>query len=139
LKIAKMAKAKAAKKQPLPSSNNQYSDDFLEWLNIGENNHSVYKGVTKAGDEVYSGITMQDIAKRLYQHNLPRKKAGVIIEGKNFTRLNVKYQNLTHNQARAIEQVMIEQSRGLNINMSIGSKNQFYKEAVRWARNFMGG
>ena len=138
MKIAKVAKAKAAKKQPLPSSNNQYSEDFLEWLNKGESDHVVYEGI-RSQEAVYSGITKQDLAKRLSQHNRPIKKAGVEVEGKNFQRLEPVYTSLTKNQARSIEQVMIEKSKGLNIRASIGSDTQFYKEAVRWARNFIGG
>lgn len=58
----------------------------------------VYYGIQN-GEEVYTGITKQDLAKRLYQHNY---------SGKNLDELVEQVGGLTRNQARTVEQYWIE-------------------------------
>lgn len=53
----------------------------------------------KDGEAKYTGITRQSKEARLNQHNNA---------GKGFDDLNIQYDGLTRNQARAIEQYFIE-------------------------------
>ena len=77
---------------------------------------------------VYTGITKQTLNARLTQH--PR-------QGKEFVDLLPQHENLTRNQARALEQYYIENgpNRQNKIN-SISSNNRFYDEAKQWASNY---
>ena len=104
---------------------------FTEWLNKGENNYSVYKGIRKS-DEVYTGITKQPISKRLAQHNRA---------GKNFNRLETINSNLTRNQARAIEtyKILTDGTSAENIILSISRKHRYFNQAMDWAKIFLGG
>ena len=104
--------------------------NFCCWLNKGDVNNSVYKGISQTDDEVYTGITKQNLSKRLSQHN----KAG-----KKFSKLKQVYDSLTRNQARAIETYMFNQNQGINIIRSVGSNNPFYNQAMKWAAGFIGG
>nr|MBP9985137.1 hypothetical protein [Prevotella sp.] len=105
------------------------SDDTLNWLNKGDANTSVYYGV-KNGEEVYTGITKQELAKRLYQHNY---------NGKDFETLVEQVSGLTKNQARAIEQYLIENgpANALNKANSISPNSKYYKEALQWAEDYI--
>jgi predicted GIY-YIG superfamily endonuclease len=95
------------------------SEDTLKWLCKGEANNRVYYGI-KDGEAVYTGITKQEIKKRLYQHNYGEN-------GKGFETLLPQQSNLTRNQARAIEQYLIENgpANALNKANSI-SPNSVY-------------
>ncbi len=80
-------------------------------------------------DEVgeYTGITRQTNEARLNQH---RRK------GKDFDRLDTQYENLTRNQARAIEQYFIENGPNeMNNISSISKDNKYYDDAKEWANN----
>ncbi len=105
------------------------SDDTLKWLNKGGANTSVYYGV-KNGEEVYTGITKQELAKRLYQHNY---------NGKGFETLVEQVSGLTKNQARAIEQYLIENgpANALNKANSISPNSKYYTEALQWAEDYI--
>ena len=106
------------------------SDETLEWLNKGDPENTVYYGMQNEKG-VYTGITKQDLNKRLYQHNY---------NGKNFDSLSEQYVGLTRNQARAIEQYFIENgtANALNKANSISPKSKYYSEALKWAKNFIG-
>ena len=86
----------------------------------------------KDGEAVYTGITKQDIAKRLYQHNYGPK-------GKGLDYLESQMEGLTRNQARAIEQYLIENgpANALNKANSISPNSQYYKESLEWAQNYI--
>jgi len=86
----------------------------------------------KNGEEVYTGITKQELAKRLYQHN-----SGV--NGKGLDTLNEIVNGLTRNQARSIEQYLIENgsANALNKINSISPNHRFYDDAMRWAEEFI--
>ena len=87
---------------------------FDEWLNKGNADNKVYFGVDKNGNANYTGITKQAKDARLAQHNR---------NGKDFFDLEIQYDNLTRNQARAIEQYFIENGPNeLNKINSIGGK-----------------
>ena len=102
---------------------------FDEWLNKGNADNKVYFGI-KGGEAKYTGITKQSLDARLTQHN--RK-------GKGFSRLDVQYDNLTRNQARAIEQYFIENGPNeLNKINSIGQDNKYYQDALNWAKQYLG-
>ena len=102
---------------------------FEKWLNRGEKNNKVYTGI-RGGEAVYTGITKQTLMARLYQHNH--------IGGKNFSRLEEMYGGLTRNQARALEQYGIENGpSGDNKIFSIGKKNKYYKQAMKWAEEYI--
>ncbi|WP_273228340.1 hypothetical protein, partial [Geosporobacter ferrireducens] len=105
------------------------SDDALKWLNKGDADNIVYHGI-KNGEEVYTGITKQELAKRLYQHNY---------SGKNLDDLVEQISGLTRNQARAVEQYLIENStaNALNKINSISPSHKYYDEAMRWAEEFI--
>lgn len=109
------------------------SDETLKWLNKGDADNVVYYGV-KDGEAVYTGITKQDLAKRLYQHNYGPK-------GKGLDYLEEKVSGLTRNQARAIEQYLIENgpANAMNQINSISPNSPYYKEALIWAKNFLNG
>jgi cation transport regulator ChaC len=102
-------------------------------LNKGDADNVVYYGV-KDGEAVYTGITKQDLAKRLYQHNYGPK-------GKGLDYLEEKVSGLTRNQARAIEQYLIENgpANAMNQINSISPNSPYYNEALIWAKNFLNG
>ena len=106
---------------------------FNNWLNKGSSNNSVYYGIYgKERDAVYTGITKQDLESRLSQHNR---------QGKNFVKLNEQYSDLTRNQARAVEQYLIENGHANQLNKinSISPKNKMYDEAMKWAEKYLNG
>ncbi|WBW98142.1 S8 family serine peptidase [Oceanirhabdus sp. W0125-5] len=112
------------------ASNLDLSDDVLKWLNKGDVDNVVYFGM-KDGEAVYTGITKQTLAKRLYQHNYGPK-------GKGLDYLETQLSNLTRNQARALEQYLIEHGpAALNKANSISPKSKYYKEALKWAENYI--
>ena len=58
--------------------------------------------------------------------------------GKEFTDLEVQYSGLTRNQARAIEQYLIENGPNeKNIINSISPKSKYYNEAMEWAEKYI--
>lgn len=88
----------------------------------------MYFGIKK-GKAVYTGITKQTLKARLSQRN-----------AKGFQTLRLIYDNLTRNQARAIEQYYIENGPNeLNKINSISPKNKFYEDALNWAEEYLGG
>lgn len=101
----------------------------MDWLNAGTANNSVYQGVV-AGKPVYTGITKQGLAARLYQHNYADK---------GLDRLQELFSGLTRNQARAIEQYFIENGPGNAINQinSISPTSPHYDNAMKWAADFI--
>jgi len=106
---------------------------FNNWLNKGSSDNSVYYGIDdNTGDAVYTGITKQDLESRLYQHNR---------QGKNFEKLSEQYIDLTRNQARAVEQYLIENGHANKLNKinSISPKNKMYDEAMKWAEKYYNG
>ena len=42
-------------------SGNLTDDAFNNWLNEGEANNTVYKGISQSGEEVYTGIMKQNL------------------------------------------------------------------------------
>ena len=70
------------------------------------------------------------MAKRLYQHNY---------KGKAFENLEVQVSNLTRNQARAIEQYLIENGPANKLNKvnSISPKSMHYHDAMKWANRYI--
>jgi len=106
-------------------------NDFEKWLSKGASDNKVYHGVDAAGNSRYTGITKQSKAARLAQHQK---------NGKPFVDLEIQYDGLTRNQARAIEQYFIENGPNeLNKINSISTKNKNYSQAMEWAKNFIGG
>ena len=108
-----------------------YDSEFLNWLNQGEANNVVYKGVSDGGNNVYTGITKQKLSVRLCQHNRV---------GKNFIRLDTIYTDLTRNQARSIETYLIINDGASNMNkiLSISRNSKFFSQAMSWASNLIG-
>ncbi len=106
----------------------KYSDeatDFAKWLNKGPGNVGVYNGLNKAGDDVYVGIT----------NNIIRRQG----QWGNTFRIKEMTGGLTRNQAKAIEQVIIEQNpHYLNIINSISPSNPNYQQAIDWANYYLG-
>ena len=106
---------------------------FNNWLNIGSSNNSVYYGIdANTGDAVYTGITKQGLNSRRSQHNR---------QGKNFEELSEQYSDLTRNQARAVEQYLIENGHANQLNKinSISPKNKMYNDAMKWAEKYLNG
>ena len=106
---------------------------FNNWLDKGSSNNSVYYGIdANTEGAVYTGITKQDLESRLYQHNR---------QGKNFSRLDERYSGLTRNQARAVEQYLIENGHANQLNKinSISPKNKMYDGAMKWAEKYLNG
>ena len=102
---------------------------FEKWLNKGKANNTVYFGLENE-EKTYVGITRQKLSRRRYQHNH--------FGGKNFDRLDPQYENLTRNQARALEQYHIKNgpNKRNKIN-SIGIKNKYHDAAEEWAANYI--
>lgn len=109
------------------------TDETLKWLDEGSADNTVYYGL-KDGEAVYTGITKQDLGKRLSQHNYG-------LNGKSLNYLEAQYSSLTRNQARAIEQYLIENgpANAMNRIASIGSSNPHYSGALLWAERFIKG
>lgn len=108
---------------------NMFSDNFLGWLNRGENNNVVYFGI-KNGKAVYTGITKQVVSARLAQHNQ---------KGKGFSSLEVQHSELTRNQARSVEQYYIDHGPNeLNKINSISPLHKFRSSADQWALKYLG-
>ena len=106
------------------------SPEFKKWLNKGEKNNKVYFGI-EGDEEKYVGITKQKLEDRLYQHNHSKKYR------KNFTDLEKQYENLTKNQARALEQYHIINGPNEQNNIdSIGVNNKFRKAALKWTEEY---
>lgn len=105
---------------------------FTKWLNKGEANNTVYKGINAKGEEVYTGITKQPINNRLRQHQRA---------GKPFVDLKPNYTGLTRNQARAIEtyKILHDGTSQVNQILSISKKHRFFNDAMEWAEMFLGG
>lgn len=101
-------------------------------MNKGSADNKVYFGIDKNNNLDYTGITKQTKEARLYQHNR---------NGKDFLDLEIQYDNLTRNQAGAIEQYFISGSNGpneLNNFNSIGMNNKYYQDALDWAKQYLG-
>ena len=121
--------AEKSKVNLVTSKNNHFNN----WLNKGSSDNSVYYGINaNTGDAVYTGITKQGLESRLYQHNR---------QGKNFSSLDEQYSDLTRNQARAVEQYLIENRHANKLNKinSISPKNKMYDEAMKWAEKYLNG
>lgn len=110
----------------------RYSPEFLEWLNKGEANYTVYKGIGTNGDDVYTGITKQSLKKRLGQHQRA---------GKPFVDLKPYNTGLTRNQARAIEtyKILTDGTSQVNQILSISRQHEFFNDAMKWAKIVLGG
>ena len=89
------------------------------------------KAINQNGKPVYTGITRQSIKKRLSQH---------IRKGKPFVKAQSVVENLTRNQARAIEtyKILYDGCSGENLILSISRNHRFYDDAIRWAKIFLG-
>ncbi|SEF64252.1 RHS repeat-associated core domain-containing protein [Eubacterium ruminantium] len=101
------------------------SEDVPKSLLHGEADTRVYFGV-KDGKNVYVGIT-KDLKIRQYQH------------GERFDVLNeITTEPLTRRQARAIEQVLIEDNPQFSNKInSISPKRDWYNDAISWARKWL--
>jgi hypothetical protein len=80
----------------------------------------------KYGKPVYGGIS-KDVAKRTCQH------------GERFDSVSkLTSTKITSDQARAIEQALIEKNPHFqNINNSIAKTRSWYKEAVEWGKKWL--
>ena len=78
----------------------------------------------------HTGITKQELEKRLAQH---------IASGNPFKELvQQTTEKLTKNQARAVEQYLIENGPNLyNKINSIAKNSEYYEEAVKWAKRYV--
>lgn len=102
------------------------SDKVPESLLQGEANTSVYLGIVD-GEADYVGITY-DVPTRQAQH------------GERFDRLReITQEQLTRRQARAIEQVMIENNYPSFSNKiySISPKHDWYDDAIKWGTQWL--
>ena len=123
-KTAKEAAEKGGK-----SGSKSSTPGFDDWLKKGSADNKVYFGV-KDDIPQYTGITKQTLDARLSQHNA---------NGKGFDNLNIQYEGLPRNQARAIEQYYIENGpNALNKINSISPNNKYYQDAMNWAKQYLG-
>lgn len=82
------------------------------------------------GDGIYTGITKQDLEKRLAQHVYQKKPFEKLVQQTT--------EKLTRNQARAVEQQWIEKGPNLyNKINSIAKNSEFYAEAKKWAEKYI--
>ena len=101
---------------------------FDKWLNRGGKDYKVYFGV-KNDENVYVGITKQDLRDRLKQHNNNIKSP------KGFQDLRIQAEGLTRNQARSIEQYFIKNGPNqINSINSIRESRDIYDLAIEWAK-----
>jgi YD repeat-containing protein len=99
---------------------------FKNWLDKGPKDVSVYIGRTKTGKPkaVYTGIS----------NSVPRRENELGLKLKPFMK------GLTRNQARAIEQKIIQANPQFrNINNSISPKHRYSQFAAQWATKKIGG
>lgn len=82
------------------------------------------------GNTPYTGITKQDLNKRLYQHNYTGKEFEVLRELYN--------EEFSKNQARALEQYFIENGPANKMNKinSISKTFEYYNDARNWAEEY---
>ena len=114
------------------------SDETKKWLSKGDSNTTVYHGMEN-GQATYVGISKQDLDVRKAQHNSTSNK-----HQKNFDELVSIFDGtdkpLTKNQARAIEQTLIDEGKYLdkgNLINSISPNSPYSKEAKNWAKRFL--
>ena len=120
---------KSVKKDGSESGTSSTTAGFDDWLGKGATDNKVYFGM-KDGTAQYTGITKQTKNARLNQHNNA---------GKGFDDLDIQYEGLTRNQARAIEQYYIENGpNALNKINSISPNNKYYQDAMNWAKQYLG-
>ena len=98
---------------------------FNSWLNKGEKNTYVYYGV-RDGEKVYAGIS-RNLQKRALQH------------GDRFEKLiPISNQPLTRNQARSVEQYLIDSNPSFQNKInSINPNRDIYQSALDYGRNFV--
>jgi hypothetical protein len=100
---------------------------FNQWLNKGPRNVEVYvRKNSKTGAYEYVGIT-NDHDRRQREHGAELKKVA---------------DNLTRNEARALEQLLMDtnphfMSAGSNQNASISSRNPQFNMARQWAQAYV--
>jgi predicted GIY-YIG superfamily endonuclease len=101
------------------------SKETSDWLSKGPADTHVYYGI-KNGEENYVGIT-KDLEQRYKQH------------GDRFDFLKqITNTPLTRNQARAVEQALINRNSHFSNKInSISSKRPWYNEAVQWGENWL--
>jgi hypothetical protein len=124
--------AKANRLRRIGKGASRFSELFLKWLNGGPKNVSVYIA-RKDGKVVgtYVGIS-NDVVRRKRQHG---KRFDDLIPLSGAT-------GLTRNQARSVEQLVIEANSLQNINLqninnSISPSSPFFLEAIDWAEDFV--
>lgn len=124
-----LLKGKGNACEAVESGTSSTTAGFDDWLGKGATDNKVYFGM-KDGTAQYTGITKQTKNARLNQHNNA---------GKGFDDLDIQYEGLTRNQARAIEQYYIENgSNALNKINSISPNNKYYQDAMNWAKQYLG-
>jgi RHS repeat-associated protein len=116
----------ADKATDLTKASKRLAKGVPEFLNAGEAGTRVYKGLDKAGEAVYVGIT-NDMVRRQIQH------------GERFTLEALTEFPVTRGQARAIEQAVINRNRGIyqNIRNSISPNHEYYEGAVDWGEEWL--
>ncbi|NOT01740.1 MAG: hypothetical protein HOP29_14050 [Phycisphaerales bacterium] len=95
---------------------------FLGWLNQGPKNVSVYIA-KRDGRAVYVGVS-GDVSRRMSQH------------GARFTGQELVASDLTRNQARALEQLIMDKNVFQNVRNSIDPMSEFFVDAYNWAEEF---
>jgi hypothetical protein len=119
--VAKASKFRRAAKGA--SSASRLSAKFNSWLRKGPKNVNVYIG-TRNGKAVYVGVS-NDTARRAAEH------------GESFVLQSITNTPLTRNEARALEQLIIENnSQFENLRNSISPLRDIYDDALNWARDF---
>lgn len=105
--------------------------DFDKWLNKGPKDVTPYWGM-KGGKRDYVGIS-NNLTRRFFEH---KRKGG-------FTRLKaITGTSLTRNQARAIEQLKLEEARKQGVNLSnkinsISPNSKYHDRAIDWAKKYL--
>ena len=75
----------------------------------------------------------------LIKLNLINYKGYAIDIRQAFIDLDIQYEGLTRNQARAIERYYIENGpNALNKINSISPNNKYYQDAMNWAKQYLG-
>ncbi|NOT01736.1 MAG: hypothetical protein HOP29_14030, partial [Phycisphaerales bacterium] len=97
---------------------------FLGWLNKGQKNVSVYIGY-KGKVATYVGISA-DVGRRGKQH------------ADRFDKLNTIASGLTRNQARALEQLIMDKNVFTNMRNSLDPMSEFFVDAYNWAEQYAG-
>ncbi len=107
----------------VPSEEIEYDEKFINWLNKGKEDTIVYHGVNRYSEKVYTGITKHVLGVSFEQHTRG---------GKKIKRLEPVSNNMTRNQARAFEEMFINNNTYNNDKNFLATEYKQRYNSLRW-------